>query len=599
MSRIIHYGSKDSSAAPAEIVNKTGGVEINGKLYFGLDAEIQLKQQEQFDYKLEKELWRWIAAALDDQSLLSAGDDLAAVLLDGQVLCRLANRVKPNSVKKINAKKGVALMAMENIRHYLAFCWSIGLPSTSLFTSSDLYNRRSITEVLRNLEALARHTQTLDGWTGPPWTGPKLAKRKEGEKSWATLDVVKPVFVQDAEGAAEQIDLRSQLVKLQEKLARVQSERDELTAELEQVRQAPTATLPSPSPPRKSELAELAKLRDEFEALQTKYRAQQETLVKYWDQIRALTQQVDARTAEIDRLRTQVVALAQMAAPEPAELPTPARPQASGGSKLPAAAVARQAQNKDAGAGADPTDRFVAKLRQCVSNLFACRVPVPGKKAPPTVDVDPTEVHRLAKILETELGRRAFATVLQDCTYGDPESPLQNDAFEMLLYFFNTLLQHMDVTEAPDLITASVVLHSSTIIKRLSDSGAPQFVHEFLHQYETFANKRLWVELFWDELLAKMQSDVVSSIEEGHAYVVNNDICRMLLQLSVNRMIMWEASSPLVLSVVNEIVEQLHLTKELQLEMQDTVVRAFHTRTAVVAAPSGKDKDSKGSKIKR
>jgi hypothetical protein len=467
-----------------------------------------------------------------------------------------------------------------------------------------LYNRRSHSpKCCAIIEALARYTQTLDGWTGPPsGPGPKLAKRKEGEKSWATLDVVKPVFVQDAEGAAEQIDLRSQLVKLQEKLARVQSERDELTAELEQLRAATgadgNATVTITAAQERARRTRQAARRIRSAADQVPRAARDAGQVLGPDSS-ALTQQVDARTAEIDRLRTQVVALAQMAAPEPAELPTPARPQASGGSKLPAAAVARQAQNKDAGAGADPTDRFVAKLRQCVSNLFACRVPVPGKKAPPTVDVDPTEVHRLAKILETELGRRAFATVLQDCTYGDPESPLQNDAFEMLLYFFNTLLQHMDVTEAPDLITASVVLHSSTIIKRLSDSGAPQFVHEFLHQYETFANKRLWVELFWDELLAKMQSDVVSSIEEGHAYVVNNDICRMLLQLSVNRMIMWEASSPLVLSVVNEIVEQLHLTKELQLEMQDTVVRAFHTRTAVVAAPSGKDKDSKGSKIKR
>ncbi len=598
MSRIVHYGSANSNGPPPEIVNASGGgVEINGKMYFGLDAEIQLKNQANFDYKLERSLRQWIEGVLNEQL---KGDDLGEALKDGSVLCRLANVIKPGSIKKINTKQ-VALMSMENIRHYLSFCWQIGLPSTSLFTSSDLYNRRALTEVLRNIEALARYTQTLDGWQGPVWTGPKLAKRKEGDKSWATLEIKKPVFVQDG-ASAEQVDLRSQLVKLQEKLDRLASERDDLTAEVEQLRAAATTATTAPTKHKSSSkstsvvetvvvverddakekelAAELAKLRQDYEALQAKYRAQQEQSVKYWDQIRALTLQVEAKTAEIDRLRMQVVALSQMAAPEPAELPAPARPQPG---TLPSAAVARQQQQqtpstKAAAATHDPTDRFVVKLRQCVTNLFACRLPVKGKPAPPTVDVDPNEVHRMAKILETELGRRTFAQVLKDCTYTDPESPLQNDAFEMLLFFFNTLLQHMDVTEAPDLITAAVVLHSSTLIKRIGDNGHVEFVHSYLHAYETFANKRLWVELFWDELLAKMQNDVVSSIEEEKAYVVNNDICRMLLQLSVNRMILWEAPSPLVLAVVNEIVEQLHLTKELQLEMQDMVVRAFHTR---------------------
>jgi hypothetical protein len=648
MSRISSHSSSSSANAP-EIVNKTGGVEINGKMFYGLDAEIMLKQQANYDYKLEKTIWQWIESALNEKL---KGDDLGAVLKDGQVLCRLANRIQPGSIKKINAKD-IALMSMENIRHYLAFCWSIGLPSTSLFTSSDLYNRRSLTEVLRNLEALARYTQTLTGWTGPTWTGPKLAKRKEGEKSWATIEIKKPVFVQDTE-SPEQVDLRSEIVKLHEKIARVTSERDDLSEQLDQLRASATAAAassaatlaaaangndsdddasrvrrsksrsrskerrehserpsgPAPTPPLPAEpaapardeekeklVSDLAKLRDEFAALEAKhkeaqeahaameakYRAQQETLVKYWDQIRALTSQVEMKTAEVERLRIQVVALSQEAAPKAAEqLPAPAArpPTAVDTSKLPPAARARHqvaagktaaGQNED-----DATNRFVGKLRQCVVNLFACRVPVKGKRAPPPVDVDPNEVRRLAKILETEIGRRTFAQVLEQSTYADPETPLMNDAFEMLLFFFNTLLQQMDVNEAPDLMTASVVLHASTLIKRVSDDGkTPQFVHEYLHQYEIFGNKRLWVELFWDELLAKMQNDVISSVEEEKAYVVNVDICRMLLELSIHRMVVWECKLPLVQAVIADLMEQLHFEAAVAHELQDKVVAAF------------------------
>jgi hypothetical protein len=674
MSRISSHSTSTSSNAgnAPEIVNKTGGVEVNGKMYYGLDAEIQLKQQANYDYKLEKTVWQWIEAALNEKL---KGDDLGAVLKDGQVLCRLANRIQPGAIKKINAKD-IALMSMENIRHYLAFCWSIGLPSTSLFTSSDLYNRRSLTEVLRNLEALARYTQTLAGWTGPTWTGPKLAKRKEGEKSWATIEIKKPVFVQDTE-SPEQVDLRSEIVKLHEKLARVTSERDDLTEQLDQLRAsatvaaasaaatlatdaadaakpratdrptgpAPTPTIAAvaiadddddddddgdqrvkrgksrsrsksrtrsrskersstPTPPalpardlEKEKLADdLAKLRDQFAALEAKhreqqeahaaleakYRAQQESLVKYWDQIRALTTQVEQKTAEIDRLRIQVVALSQEAAKSMEATPAPAArpPAAVDTSKLPPAARARHqvAAGKTAAGHADDdaTNRFVGKLRQCVVNLFACRVPVKGKRAPPPVDVDPNEVRRLAKILETEIGRRTFAQVLEQSTYADPETPLMNDAFEMLLFFFNTLLQQMDVNEAPDLMTASVVLHASTLIKRVSDDGkTQQFLHEYLHQYEIFANKRLWVELFWDELLAKMQNDVISSVEEEKAYVVNVDICRMLLELSIHRMVVWECKLPLVQAVIADLMEQLHFEAAVAHELQDKVVAAF------------------------
>ena len=159
--------------------------------------------------------WTWIEESLNEKL---PGADLGAVLKDGVVLCRLVNRIKPNTIRKINTRD-IALMKMENIKLYLEACWSFGLPSTTLFTTSDLYQRRALTEVLRNLEALARYATSLDGWTGPAWDGPRIARRGESEKSWATVEIKSAVFIQDTE-SAENVDLRAELVKLQQQLAR-------------------------------------------------------------------------------------------------------------------------------------------------------------------------------------------------------------------------------------------------------------------------------------------------------------------------------------------------------------------------------------------
>ena len=89
--------------------------------------------------------------------------------------------------------------------------------------------------------------------------------------------------------------------------------------------------------------------------------------------------------------------------------------------------------------------RFVNQLRHCVLGLFS--------DGPPA-ELD--EVKRLAKILQTELGRRAFSSALKKAAYHRPEKPLSNDSFEMLLFLFNFTMQQMDLEEedAQDLIAA-------------------------------------------------------------------------------------------------------------------------------------------------
>lgn len=80
-------------------------------------------------------------------------------------------------------------MHMENIKLYLDACWNFGIPSSNLFTTTDLYRRRALTEVLRNLEAVARFATALPNWDGPKWHGPKVSRRSESDKKWPTVTV--------------------------------------------------------------------------------------------------------------------------------------------------------------------------------------------------------------------------------------------------------------------------------------------------------------------------------------------------------------------------------------------------------------------------
>jgi transgelin len=65
------------------------------------------------DAEQEKEAMNWIEAVLGE-NLFNRGESYEDVLRDGQVLCRLMNKVKPGSIAKINQSGGQFKM-MENI----------------------------------------------------------------------------------------------------------------------------------------------------------------------------------------------------------------------------------------------------------------------------------------------------------------------------------------------------------------------------------------------------------------------------------------------------------------------------------------------------
>ena len=206
--------------------------------------------------------------------------------------------------------------------------------------------------------------------------------------------------------------------------------------------------------------------------------------------------------------------------------------------------------------------RFVNQLRMCVFDLFSDEP-----------KVEQSEVKRLAKILQTELGRRAFSSALEKAAFQRPEKALTNDAFEMLLYLFNFAMQQMDLEEedAQDLIAASAILKTSTLIRRQVDDGE-EFMHAYLHQYDVFQNVSFWTELFFEELIAKHSA---MEADEETAYELDVGITQMLIEMSVGRMIMWDAPLALVQQFLTEVVAQTHLDEDVALELRDKVVMMF------------------------
>lgn len=86
------------------VANSTAHAPVyraDGVRLYGMDAETELKVRAKRDAKLEGELSHWIAALL---RMEWPGPDLITPLRSGIILCRLANAIKPGSVRTINQK---------------------------------------------------------------------------------------------------------------------------------------------------------------------------------------------------------------------------------------------------------------------------------------------------------------------------------------------------------------------------------------------------------------------------------------------------------------------------------------------------------------
>jgi len=127
---------------------------------FGFSAEAQRRQAAKYDVELEKVIHEWI----EDKTGMKIGDDFAAGLKSGVILCKLVNKLKPKTIKGINHKAKMPFHCMENITKFLNGCRALGIPEHSMFSTVDLYEAKNMTAVLLTLDNLLRQ---VSGRTEP------------------------------------------------------------------------------------------------------------------------------------------------------------------------------------------------------------------------------------------------------------------------------------------------------------------------------------------------------------------------------------------------------------------------------------------------
>jgi len=110
-----------------------------------------------------KEGQRWIEEVTGEQ--FKDPDNFQISTMDGILLCKLVNRIKPGIVPTIN-RQNTAFANRENIAQFIAACKRLGLKETQCFTTNSLYEGTRLRDVAITLYWLGRAARAL-GFRGP------------------------------------------------------------------------------------------------------------------------------------------------------------------------------------------------------------------------------------------------------------------------------------------------------------------------------------------------------------------------------------------------------------------------------------------------
>lgn len=165
-SRLRHPAEKaqgPSSRTPSPFPRTTAAVVASGvsegtqneDLTYGMDKELKAKMEGKHDAGLEKQVVHWIEAVSGERK----GDQtMAEWLKNGQVLCRLANSIRPGIVKSVHTSP-LPFMQMENITFFMDAARELGVPEAAMFGTPDLYEEKNMPSVVNCIYTLGGAVQ--------------------------------------------------------------------------------------------------------------------------------------------------------------------------------------------------------------------------------------------------------------------------------------------------------------------------------------------------------------------------------------------------------------------------------------------------------
>merc|ERR1712039_1096472 len=121
-------------------------------------------------------------------------------LMDGRILCKVANVIQPGIVKKINAGENLGpYKKMENISNFSGACRSLGVLEKNIFSTVDLYEAKNLKGVHQCIADLGQAIRV----SAPSFKGPFLGFARKAD---VTDNARKKGVVNRSEGLRRDID---------------------------------------------------------------------------------------------------------------------------------------------------------------------------------------------------------------------------------------------------------------------------------------------------------------------------------------------------------------------------------------------------------
>lgn len=125
--------------------------------------DLSYKDDLKYNPELERMARNWIESVIGETL---PDPSLHRSLKSGVILCRLINKIKPNTITKINSSS-ISFKQMDNIGLFIKACRDLGMRPNDVFTTIDLFEAKGMSQVISCIHVLARHCKKIPDFQGP------------------------------------------------------------------------------------------------------------------------------------------------------------------------------------------------------------------------------------------------------------------------------------------------------------------------------------------------------------------------------------------------------------------------------------------------